>query len=160
MPKNPSVKFMVGQFSISDNKAALSINGFVEVTSTYTESLFFLALNAHHGTSISIKLNSIEMRALSNALEHISHEPRGKSTHTKESGGSGSTSTLTLSSNEKYHYLTLNKGNNKIEISFKPFELLSLSQEISHLVNEVASSTYKTQQHMQRKKNKKKKEEN
>jgi len=147
-------KYFVGRFSLSDHKAVLNVTGYVEKAKNYIDSLFFFSLNPHNGQAINIKLNSIEMRALANAIEHIAYQPKGSDTnHTKESGASNTKSTLTISSNEKYHYVGIAKGNlEPVQVSFKDFELLALSQELKKLIDEVVSSTYKTQRHIERKK--------
>lgn len=146
------MKFFVGKFSVSDNKSACTISGYVEVENNYVDSLLFFSINPYGDDEpISMKMNSIEMRALAIALKMKAEGLIND--YSKESGGSGAKSTLSVYSNDKYDYIGLIKGSHKAQISFKQFELLGLSQEMQKMCDEVISSLYKTQQFVEKKKN-------
>lgn len=146
-------QFFVGRFSVTDHKCALNITGYVEVGKRYIDPLFFLSLDANANNDfISIKLNSIEMRALATAINTVAENG---GVYTKDGGGKGTKNKLTLSSNNGLNTLGLTKAAlNPLQITFKAYELQGLSEEINQLVKEVMSSTYKTQQHIERKKEK------
>ena len=148
----------VGRFSISDHKTVLNISGSVELGPNFIDSLFFLALDSiHNEDSITIKLNSIEMRALSLGCRQVALSANRDHTHFKESGGRGKKSQLKVYSNDKYEYIGIVKGKTSLQVSFKVLELLALSQEISNFIEVVSRATYKTQQFVEKKKIKKKK---
>lgn len=72
--------------------------------------------------------------------------------HEKISGGRGVNSTLSVYNGENTKYLGIIKGVSKLQIAFKDYELLALSDEIVCLCNKTMDSVYKTQQFIETKK--------
>ena len=150
------MRFFVGKFGVSDHIAALNVSAFVEVENGFSAPLVFVALDPYKEQGISIKFNSIELRAFAFGLKAVASS-KEQYEYTKTSGGSGTKSELKVYSNDKYDYVGISKGAFKSQVSFKAYELLALSQELLLLCDETMKSLYKTQQFILKKKSKEEK---
>lgn len=157
MKKN-SIKYHVGKFTLTDKNSALSITAKVERSSDYVDALFFVEVfpfNPGSG-SISIAFNAVELRSFANQLEELQHGviPLIK----KHSGGSNGGKALTLSPSSEHHVCLAEfvEREKKILFQFSYNMLYGLSKQLEHLTDVTMDAVYKTQQHVEKKKQKEK----
>lgn len=136
------MKTLVGRIGISDNVATLSFGAFVEMTPTYTDSLFLMSIKKHGGSSVPMKFNAVETRAFLYALSILAKDR--SYAYSKQSGGSNRICHLNASANNNYHYIGLTRDE-EAQISFKEFELIGFIQEVKKLCELTAESLYKIQ---------------
>lgn len=157
MKKN-SVKYHVGKFTLTDKNSAFSVTAKVERSNAYVEALFFVEVfpfNPGAG-SISIAFDAVELRSFANQLEELQHGviPLIK----KHSGGSNGGKALTLSPSSEHHVCLVEFVEREKKILFQlPYNILyGLSKQLEHLADTTMDAVYKTQQHVEKKKQREK----
>ena len=144
-------KYHTGRIGVSDHVASLNITGTVEVHKAIN-ALYFFHLNQYDSSkAISISFNSVEMRAFAYALKQ--EEKYINSGYLKHSGGKSTKKSITLSSNENYHYIHAKTQNHEALISFKRFEMAAFGDEIISLVTSTNNALFETQRVYEKKKN-------
>lgn len=145
------VKYHVGRFSISDNKASFSAVGVVEKLENRVVSTFWLYLDSlHKEGTISMAFNPVEIRAFAYALKAKFKDKDFE--HSTQTGGTATVKNLNIFNSANGVYVGATHKNLNLSVGLSKFELLGLASELEHLVQTTVDATYKTQQVLDRKK--------
>lgn len=155
MDKANIKKHFVGSISLTDQKASFDLTGVVEEfkdeKTNYCDPVFLINIKPYVGNkTISMKLNSVELRAALRALLGIATS--SLNTYSRQSGGNHSQCHMNVSTRKEYHIIGLVRGDEKAEFSFKEYELFGFVKEAEMLCNTMSDALFKTQQMIARRK--------
>ena len=147
-------KIHVGKFSTTDQNGSISFVGSIEVAKGYAKPLFFINTDVFNGEDfISMSVGSLVLRKIANELKNLS------ATIVIYSGGNAQyKKTLCISPLTKKIAFTMEHKDKKLTITIDNDLAYSLACEISLLTDETMRALYKTQQFLERKHAKAKKE--
>ena len=145
------VKYHVGRFSISDNKASFSVVGVVEKIEKRVSPVFWIFFDSlHDEQSVSMEFNSIGIRSFAFALKTRFKDKNFK--YSTQTGGNVTVKNLNIFTANNLAYIGVTHKGITLSVSLQEFELLGLASELEFLVASTVEATYKTQQLIERKK--------
>ena len=155
---NKSKRYLVGEFSLTDNNCKFKNSGFVEVESKFSKPLILLLVSPFKDSStfISFAFDAIKARAFAYSIKKLISTGHSSMIH---SGGVKTNKNIKLSINssdkedrEATIYLDISEsGGKELKFSLPMSEAYGYSQELEYLVQECMDATYKMQRFIDRK---------
>lgn len=149
-----SIKFHVGSFSVTDSKGALVISSKVEVNREFTDGIFWIGVYPFDKNMmpVSVAFNGVEIRSFASQIKDLYYG--ALQNVVKHSGGKSATKTLSVSIIDDYSSIDFKEKNSSIHFRILKTSLVGLAAQIEHLADTTMEASYKTQQHLMRKKRK------
>ncbi|WP_152184395.1 hypothetical protein [Sulfurimonas indica] len=152
---NSTKKFHVGRFSATDSNGALVVNAKVEKGADFVDAVFWMECHPFSKDEkyISVAFDAVSLRSFASQLKELQYQ--SIQSVKKYSGGQKMTKSIEVSIIEKYSSFQFKENDLILLFRIPTTSLIGLADQIIHLANTTMDATYKTQQFIEKQKNKK-----